>query len=157
MLALKRRNEACTSIHTSYIKETLRKLISNRFLLYRQLLRRANSRFSENNVLYSIHKHKLARSARKTIFPPAAKTAAAARVHQTLFRNLLSLENKKVKYKQTGLHTDAILRILKRKNRLHPTQYDHSEPGKLTKHFFLGQKKKSNQVKFVHIYNKKLH
>ena len=36
-------------------------------------------------------------------------------------------------YKQTGLHTDAISRILKRKNRLHPTLYDHSEPGKLTK------------------------
>ena len=86
MLALKRRNDGTTERRNDGTTErrndgTLRKLISNRFLLYRQVLRRANSHFSENDVLYSIHKHKLAKSARKTIFPPAAKTAAAARAH----------------------------------------------------------------------------
>ena len=105
MLALKRRNEACTSIHTSYIKETLRKLISNRSLLYRQLLRRANSRFSENNVLYSIHKHKLARSARKTIFPPTRKPGPRAQHTKNTLIVLILLFVKKESSSQSSLHT----------------------------------------------------
>ena len=81
-------------IHTSaFTTETLRKLDWIRSQLYEQLRRRPKSRFSQNNVLYSIYTHKRARTARNTIFPPARKSGPRAQHTQNPLITLIRLLN----------------------------------------------------------------
>ena len=78
-----------------FLYETLSKLLLARSRLYEQLRRRPKSRFSQNNVLYTIHKQKRARSARKTIFPPTRKPGPRAQhTKNTLILFLLPLVKK---------------------------------------------------------------
>jgi len=88
-----------------FLYETLSKLLLARSRLYEQLRRRPKSRFSQNNVLYTIHKQKRARSARKTIFPPTRKPGPRAQHTKNTLIVLILLFVKKESSSQSSLHT----------------------------------------------------
>ena len=88
-----------------FLYETLSKLLLARSRLYEQLRRRLKSRFSQNNVLYTIHNQKRARFARKTIFPPTRKPGPRAQHTKNTLIVLILLFVKKESSSQSSLHT----------------------------------------------------